>query len=141
MTPFYRLLMLSLAFLAVSQGLEAQDAPWCRQHSITPVSRPAAQTYSGTFRLVQKPQILLFPNPATDRLYIQLPMLQREPLTEVLIRIFTLSGDKIVDGQLPHQNGLITLSLSGWPANYYLVEIRNPQGMLLKKEKVYVSGG
>lgn len=84
---------------------------------------------------VTENRLHIYPNPAKDRLYLQLP----EALlleAEVQLTLFDLSGRKLIDRRLPVAE-LMTLELGDQAAGYYLLQLSN--STVVKRTKLVIA--
>jgi hypothetical protein len=72
--------------------------------------------------------ILVFPNPAHDKLTIKLPA---AGLSGFIVDLYSIDGQKMQEQRI---NGLTNeIDLSGFPAGLYILKIKNELGMLVKR--------
>lgn len=81
-------------------------------------------------------ELHVYPNPARERLHLQLPAALLQEGT-VQITLYDLSGKKVMDRRLPVAD-LLTLELNTQTAGYYLLQVANSSSV--SRTKVVIGG-
>jgi hypothetical protein len=71
------------------------------------------------------PTVNIYPNPAKDYITIDLGASYADP---VLIRLYDISGKRIIDEQIPPLQTKTTLNLQDFKYGLYIIEIRKKNG-------------
>ena len=72
--------------------------------------------------------IKIFPNPATNTLFIQIENNQVEEMN-----LINLSGQKIYQGKFQNE-----INVNGYPSGIYFLQLKNNNGEIIKTEKVVI---
>lgn len=71
----------------------------------------------------QKSEIMIYPNPANDRVFIQLP--QSIPWSGLTISIYNLEGKKVFQKLITQPGNLLEAKITNLKSGYYIVSIDN----------------
>lgn len=72
-------------------------------------------------------QLIVFPNPATNDVIIQL-----EGIKQANLSVMNLVGQQVYGGQVSQENRTL-LDVSQWPVGLYIIQLETPQGVLTRK--------
>lgn len=149
-SPGLLLMLLSLVVPTFGQVAPASSTgitghtPWvplfinqAQRTPIFPQERGGAP-FSYNHVLGNKPSISVFPNPASQRLYIGIPYFPHDPTTSFWISLVGPQGLKVIEHLASPQSGRITLNVHELDPGLYTLRIMNPQGMLLLVQKVQI---
>lgn len=73
---------------------------------------------------------LIYPNPATENLRVELPNHWTEPIT---LRIWNLAGQLIYQETISETNPLTIVSLHDWKSGMYLLSLKTPKSEVIRK--------
>jgi len=71
--------------------------------------------------------ITIFPNPAREKIYLELP----RNLQEGMLVVYSIDGKKLITRQIKDKN--IEIDIKTLPVGIYLVEVVNNLGTIFKK--------
>ncbi|MDQ2792436.1 MAG: T9SS type A sorting domain-containing protein [Bacteroidota bacterium] len=111
---------------------DAQPLPGTSYYRLRQADRNGAVAYSPvvTVRLAPGPQpSLAYPNPATDRLRLDLTAAPAEPCA---VRVLSLAG-QVVRAEILTGGRVQEIPLAGLPAGLYLLQVRTAQGSTVQR--------
>jgi len=80
--------------------------------------------------LLNKTEIVVFPNPASDKISLQSAVFRQQSTT---VALFDSNGRKLLEKQIMQGNEEVTLDVSGLKSGVYICTLKTERGNTTKK--------